>query len=144
MVDEYKKELDVDTEAIENDYYLEKLEFAKTPRLPLKEQIKLARNNLKKLKKRTAFLAFPLFIIIVLTLLSIQSIASVSYIDRFNINKSDSRIYSVILERGEATVVNPIAKFGFTKFYDQLREELPDIEPAVTISPTMTDRKSVV
>ena len=137
MVDEYKKELDVDTETMENDYYLEKLEFVKTPRLPLKEQIKLARSNLKKLKKRTAFLAFPLFIIIVLTLLSIQSIASVSYIDRFNINKSDSRIYSVILERGEATVVNPIAKFGFTKFYDQLREELPNIEPAVTISPSM-------
>lgn len=138
MLDEHKKELDVSVEALANEYHLETLEFAKTPSLPFKEQINLARNNLKKLKKRTAFLAFPLFIIIVLALLSVQSLVSVSHIDRFNINKSDSRIYNIVLERGDAKVVNEVARFGFSKFYDELRAEVPHLEPAASVSGNIT------
>lgn len=129
ILNEHKVKLDANKESMINDYELSALEYVKTPRLSLKEKIKLAFSNLNKMKKRTIVLAVPLMIIVVLTLFSIQSILSASFVDKQHLVHTDSRIYNINLEKGSAEVNNTVAKFGFKKFVEGFMEENPNIEP---------------
>ena len=52
VLEEHRKPLDIEAEAIENDYELKPLEFKRTPHLTFKEVVRLAFSNLKKTKKR--------------------------------------------------------------------------------------------
>jgi len=129
LVDDYKKTINASNEVLENDYNLKPLKFVKTPGLSFKEQISLAFSNLKNLKKRTLILSFPLFILIILALLSIQSVVSASFIDKQELIKMDSRLYTISLEKGNKEMLNEVHKFGFSQFYDGLMEEVPTVQP---------------
>jgi len=129
FVDENKKILNANEEILENDYELKQLEFVKTPSLSFKEQINLAFSNLNNLKKRTKILSFPLFILIILTLLCIQSVVSASFVDKQELIKMDSRVYTVNLERGNKEMLKEVHQFGFEKFYLGLMDENPDVVP---------------
>lgn len=132
FINEKKKVLDANVEINTNDFNLKKLEFIKTPSLPLKEKFSLAFSNLKKLKHRTKLLAIPLFTLIILALFSLQSLTSAKQIDVKNIVSCDSRIYTVNLEKSDAKMMKDVHVFGFSKFYDDLVENVNDIEPIVT------------
>lgn len=129
LINDHKKVLDATTETIENNFELKPLEFVKTPRLSFKEQIQLTFSNLQKLKKRTRILSFPLFILIVLALLSLQSVASARFIDKQELLKMDSHVYTINLECGHKEMMTPVHQFGFKYFYNDFLEENPNIEP---------------
>ena len=135
LIDEHKKVIDTTNISIDNDYHLEELEYVKNPTLPLKEKIRLAFSNLNKLRKRTFVISIPLFIMILLVLFSVQSIISAKNFDRQSIAFSDSHIYRVNTTKLDPLVTNNVAKFGFSKFYDELREDL-SIEPVLDCSTT--------
>lgn len=132
FINEKKKVLDANVEINSNDFNLKKLEFIKTPSLPLKEKFSLAFSNLKKLKHRTKLLAIPLFTLIILALFSLQSLTSAKQIDVKNIVSCDSRIYTVNLEKSDAKMMKSVHVFGFSKFYDDLLENVSEVEPIVT------------
>lgn len=129
LINDHKKVLDATTETIENSFELKPLEFVKTPRLSFKEQIQLTFSNLQKLKKRTRILSFPLFILIVLALLSLQSVASARFIDKQELLKMDSHVYTINLECGHKEMMTPVHQFGFKYFYNDFLEKNPNIEP---------------
>lgn len=134
LINEKKKVLDANIEINENNYDLKPLKYVKTPKLSFKEQIRLTFSNLNKLKKRTRILAFPLFILIVLTLLSLQSVVSARFIDKQELIKVDSHVYTVNLECGNKEMLTKVHQFGFKNFYNGLFEENPQLEP-VLITP---------
>ena len=138
IIDDYKQDLNVEQEILENDYYLPVLDFVKTPRLSFKEQINLAFQNLANLKKRIRFLAFPLFIISVLVLLSVQSVKTASFVDRQTLVPIDSRLYTISLEKGNSNVYDSNIKQAFGDFYDDFFEENPNIEPILDFTPTLS------
>ena len=136
MKNESRKILDADVEYLENDFELSKLKYSKTPSLTFKETTNLAFSNLKQLKKRTFILMIPLILIVVLMLLCIQSIIGASKVDYQHIAYSDSRIYNIYLEKGDAQTGVEASKFGFEKFYQEFVEGNPNIEPIITTSTT--------
>ena len=129
FIDDYKKALDTEEEVSQNNYELKQLKYVKDPKLSAKEIYKLAMSNLTKVKKRTLFLAFPLIAIIVLVLFSVNSVISASFIDYRHLVYSDSRIFTINLEKGYPYMNSEVSKFGFSKFYDEFREKNPNIEP---------------
>lgn len=131
LVDDYKKELDTSTEAIESNYDLKALVSNKEPSLTLKEKIKLTFSNLAKMKKRTRFLAFPLILIVILTMLVVQSVVSAAYIDRQHLAYQDSRIYNVSMDKGYAAIDKEVFMFGYEHFYEGLIEANPTVEPVL-------------
>ena len=128
LIDEHKKILNTEEEILESNYELEALEFKKTPSLPFKEKIRLAFSNLNKMKRRSFILSFPLFLIIILVLLSLQSVKSAAYVDKQNLVFSDSHIYNISLDKGDARVNTALSVFGFSHFHNRLLEEVPEVE----------------
>ena len=131
LIDENKKVLNANEEILDNSFELKQLEFVKTPSLSFKEQINLAFTNLEKLKKRTRILAFPLFILIILALLCLQSVASAKFIDKQELIKMDSRLYTVHLECGNKQMLSKVHQFGFEKFYDGIMEKNENLKPVL-------------
>lgn len=131
LIDENKKVLNANEEVLDNSFELKQLEFVKTPSLSFKEQINLAFTNLEKLKKRTRILAFPLFILIILALLCLQSVASAKFIDKQELIKMDSRLYTVHLECGNKQMLSKVHQFGFEKFYDGIMEKNENLKPVL-------------
>ena len=138
IIDDYKQDLNVEQEILENDYDLPVLEFVKTPRLSFKEQISLAFQNLNKLKKRVNFLALPLILISILVLFSVQSIKTATFVDRQTLVTSDSRIYNISLEKGYSSLSDEKMEEAFGYFYDDFLEANPNIEPILNYIPTLT------
>ncbi len=138
IIDDYKQDLNVEQEILENDYDLPVLEFIKTPRLSFKEQISLAFQNLNKLKKRINFLAIPLILISVLVLFSVQSIKTASFVDRQSLVSTDSRIYNISLEKGYSSLSDEKMEEAFGYFYDDFFKENPNIEPILNYTPTLS------
>jgi len=136
ILDDYKQDLDVEQEIIENDYDLPVLDFVKTPSLSFIEQIGLAFQNLSKLKKRISFLAFPLILISILVLFSVQSVKGASFVDKQTLITTDSRIYTISFEKGNAMVSDTTMKKIFVDFYDKFFEDNPNIEPLLDHNPT--------
>ena len=54
---------------------------------------------------------------IILALLSLQSIATASFIDKQELIKMDSRLYTVHLECGNKQMLSKVHQFGFEKFF---------------------------
>ena len=138
IIDDYKQELNVEQEILENDYNLPVLEFVKTPRLSFKEQISLAFQNLNKLKKRVNFLALPLILISILVLFSVQSIKTATFVDRQTLVTTDSRIYNISLEKGYSSLSDEKMEKAFVYFYDDFLEANPNIEPILNYIPTLS------
>lgn len=131
FIDDKQKVLNAKEEIDSSNFELKQLEFVKTPSLSFKEKINLTFSNLEKLKKRTRILAFPLFILIILSLFCLQSVATAKFIDKQEIIKMDSRLYTVNLERGNKLMLDEVHKFGFVDFYDGLIEQDFDIIPVL-------------
>ena len=128
LIDDHKKILDTHVESNKNTFELDELEFVRSPSLSFKEIFKIAKSNMKNLRKRTLFLSFPLIIIIVLMLFCIQSIRGALNINEEELVYTDSHIYNITFEKGDINVLSSDAKYQFGNFYDQFRKENPDIE----------------
>ena len=134
LIDDYKKELDVNKNLNDFEYELNSLDYVRSPRLSFKKLFELAMTNLKKFKKRTSLIKIPLFFISILSLLSVQSLISGSKIDKQHIAFNHSNVYNVIFEKGNAKINVDASEFAFMKFYEGFQEEHPNIEPVVNCS----------
>ena len=128
FINDYKKELDANVEISKNDFNLKKIDFVRSPSLSLKETLKIAKSNLKSLKKRTFFLSFPLIIIIVLMLFSVQSIKGAIDINPEELVRTDSHIYNITVEKGDINVNAAKGKNAYGKLYDKFKQSNPNIE----------------
>ena len=128
VINEKRKPLDVEQEVIQSDYNLEPLKFVRTPKLSMKEKVRLAFSNLNSTKKRVAFISFPLFLIIILTILSVHSVFSATQVDKKHLVYCHSNVYNFFFENGSSTVSDSMAKFGFSDFYDDFTEKNENIE----------------
>lgn len=137
FVDDFKKELDAEEEVLNSDFELKKIKFVKSPSLSFTELIKIARDGLSKLKKRTIFLSFPLFIISALVLLSVQSIVSAKQIDKQGITSTHSGVYSITLEKGAINVLPDDARVAYDILFEDLMTKNPSIEPLCIPDTTM-------
>ena len=137
IIDDFKQDLDVEQEIMENDYDLPVLDFVQTPKLSFKEQINLAFQNLSKLKKRISFLAFPLILISILVLFSVQSVKTAAYIDRQGLVPIDSRVYTISFEKGYAELSDSDVRKAFDYFYDDFFENNPNVETILNYTPTL-------
>ncbi len=129
FINDYKKDIDTNEEVLNSDYEIEKIENARNLKLPLKEQIRLAKSGLSEMKKRTLFLSFPLFVIIILMLLSVQSLVSAGQINRQELFNTHSNIYNISLEKSLYSASEEAIKYGFELFYDDFIENNSNIEP---------------
>ena len=128
VIEEHRKPLDIEAEAIENDYELKPLEFKRTPHLTFKEVVRLAFSNLKKTKKRVTFLSIPLFLIVILTIFSVQSVVAASKVDKQHLVFTHSKINTIFFDAGDSTVNKYMAQYGFEYFYDEFFEANPNID----------------
>jgi energy-coupling factor transporter ATP-binding protein EcfA2 len=134
LIDEHKKELDVNKNISDFDYELKSLNYVRSPRLSFSKLFELAMTNLKKFKKKSNFIKIPLLFIAILTLLCIQSLISASQIDKQHIAYSHSKIYNVIFEKGNEKINVDASEFAFMKFYEEFVEKNPNIEPVIDCS----------
>lgn len=124
--DEKRKDLDVDNTVNLNDYELESLTYKRTPKLPFKERINLARTNLKQNKRRRVFLSIVLFMISALTLLCVESIAMAKKIDYEGIGVSDSRIYDITFSKKDPLMDNASFEEIIKEFITDFKKEIKE------------------
>ncbi|MDD6302245.1 MAG: ABC transporter ATP-binding protein/permease [Bacillales bacterium] len=141
LINDHKKELEVEKEVEENTFSLQNLEYVKSPSLPLKDQINLAINNNKRNKRKSFWLSFPLFIIIIALIISVQSVFSASYVDKKHLGTSHSNIYNITVETLNPSIDQEVYSFGFSKFYDDLLENNPNVYPILNVSARFTYTK---
>ena len=150
ILDQEREVLDIAEETEEINYELSPIKFVKTPNLSLKEKIKLSFSYLRTMKARTLFLAIPLLVISLLCMFSVQNIITASYIDVKHIVSSDSRVYTINVEKQAVEINRDVMQFGFEHMYKDLKETLPYIEPVLEINtsfkfflPSFTQLKDV-
>ncbi|MDD7735462.1 MAG: ATP-binding cassette domain-containing protein [Bacilli bacterium] len=141
IIDDHKKKLEVEKEVDQNNYSLEPLEYVKSPSLSLKEQVKIALKNNKTNKKKTFIMSFPLLLIIIALIICVQSIVSASQVDRKHLGTTHSKIYNISLETLDPSMDKEVFSFGFSKFYDELLENNPNVEPVLNVSSRFTYTK---
>lgn len=141
IIDGHKKKLEVEKEVDLNNYSLEPLEYVKSPSLSLKEQVKIAVKNNKANKKKTFIMSFPLLLIIIGLIISLQSVISASIVDRKHLGTTHSKIYNIAFETLDPTMDKEVFSFGFSKLYDEVLENNPNVEPVLNVSARFTYTK---
>ncbi len=128
MVEDHKTIVNVEEKMNLNSFHLEPLTYYHTPRLSFKEKRKIAIKNLKNIKRRSIFLYFSLFVISCLTLWCIQSMASARVIDKKNLASSDSHLYTVNIEKGDAQISSLEFLDIFENIYNDFTENFKELE----------------
>lgn len=138
LVDDYKKQIDTNLEVLNTDYSLEKLKYVKSPKLSFKEQVSLACNNLSILKKRTSFLSIILLVMMILILICVQSTISASIVNKQELLFTHSKIYNISLAKGNVSITDSMAEEEYERFFDELIQNNPDIDPIVVPKSVMS------
>lgn len=128
MVDDHKSVFDVEANMIENDYHLDKLKFKKIPRLSFKENVKIALENLKSVRKKSIFLFISLIIMSCLTLWCMQSMVNARKIDIKNLANSDSHLYTATIKKGDAKIKEEDLRLEYEKIYKDFVNKNQNIE----------------
>lgn len=118
VIDDKKPQIElVDVNNI--DYSLSKIEQTKTPRLSIKETIKLAKSNIKMIGKKQVFVILSLLIMSVLLAVTVQDIMTLYFIDVQSVVKTDSHYVTVTAKKGSS-----IDSISYTESYKNFYENV--------------------
>lgn len=121
MVDDKKPQIDISS-VDEIDYSLEKPKAGRTAKLPFREIVKMARENLKLLGKKQAFMIGTLLMVSVLLSVGAADFTNRMSIDKQSVVKSDSHVVTVQLSPVEGVFDDQLNKAA-KDFIGKIKQE---------------------